>query len=165
MAEYIDTRDLADKMEQLVDEIDIKETEITDIKDKIEELELEIGEIPDIEGYESEFDRMDHISQLEEEINNLTEDIELLRTDIDDLSDDLKEIRDLESEIEDFEYGVTLIPESEFTDYVREFCIDCGYITKDVPSWIEVDWEGTAKNLMADFIEVEYEGQTYYCHQ
>lgn len=59
-------------------------------------------------------------------------------------------------------YPVTLIRESYFTDYARELCEDCGYIPKDFPHWIEVDWEATARNVLMDYFATEIDGVTYY---
>ena len=28
-------------------------------------------------------------------------------------------------------------------DYAENFCNDCGYIPKDMPTWIKIDWEET----------------------
>ena len=63
-------------------------------------------------------------------------------------------------------YPVTLIHEDYFIEYTKELCVDCGYINADkdneLPWWIEVDWEKTAKNMLMDYIEVDFDGQTYY---
>ena len=71
----------------------------------------------------------------------------------------LRSIRDgMESAWED----ESLISEHYFTDYMRELLEDCGYIPKDFPTWIEVDWEATAKNVKADYSTVEINGTDYY---
>lgn len=82
-----------------------------------------------------------------------------------DWLDEIVEITDIEK-LEDevgseFEYGVTLIEEDEFEDYCRDLIEECGYIAKDFPSWIEVDWSKTADNMRVDYSEVEYQGETY----
>lgn len=59
-------------------------------------------------------------------------------------------------------YPVTLIRESYFTDYTRELCEDCGYIPKDFPHWIEIDWEATSRNVLVDYSSTEIDGVTYY---
>lgn len=62
----------------------------------------------------------------------------------------------------DFEYDTYLIPEDEFDeDYVREMLEDIGYISKDFPWWIEIDWSKTADNVRTDYSEIEYNGTTY----
>ena len=55
-----------------------------------------------------------------------------------------------------------MIEEDDFEDYVRELLVDCGYISKDFPYWIEIDWEATSENVKQDYSELEYKGETYY---
>ena len=38
-------------------------------------------------------------------------------------------------------------------DFTRNILDDFGYIPKDFPSWIEIDWEATASNVMQDYVE------------
>lgn len=62
----------------------------------------------------------------------------------------------------DFQYGESIIHENYFTDYTQELCEDMGYISKDFPTWIEIDWEATAQNVMVDYSEFTFDGDTYY---
>ena len=49
-------------------------------------------------------------------------------------------------------YPVTLIRDSYFVDYATELCHDIGDIrTQDLPSYIEIDWEATARNIRMDY--------------
>ena len=83
--------------------------------------------------------------------------------------DEIEEITDiekLEDEVNDyagdnFEDGVYLIVEDDFEDFVEQDLEDCGYIPKDFPTWIEIDWEATANNVRQDYTEVEFRGTTY----
>ena len=38
-------------------------------------------------------------------------------------------------------------------DFAEQIATDCGYITRDLPSWIEIDWEKTWDNLSYDYCE------------
>ena len=38
-------------------------------------------------------------------------------------------------------------------DFTQNLLDDLGYIPKDFPSWIEIDWEATASNVMQEYIE------------
>lgn len=40
--------------------------------------------------------------------------------------------------------------------------VDIGYLPKDLPSWIEIDWNATAYNVRQDYDSVEYQGDTYW---
>lgn len=85
----------------------------------------------------------------------------------DDLDDDERErldaIRELADEgIPDWLYGATLIPESEFEGYARDFADDIGAVA-DNAGWphSHIDWKAAADELRQDFTEVEFMGETY----
>jgi hypothetical protein len=59
-------------------------------------------------------------------------------------------------------YPVTLIRDSHFTSYAREMLEDCGTIPRDLPTWIEIDWKATARNVKMDYTSVEIDGVTYW---
>ena len=74
----------------------------------------------------------------------------------------IEEIDKLEDEIgSEFEYGVTLIEEDEFEDYCQELLEDAGYISKDFPSWIIIDWDATCDNMREDYSELTFGGTSY----
>jgi len=62
----------------------------------------------------------------------------------------------------DWEYGEILIRDDYFTDYAREMLEDCGTIPRDLPSWVKIDWEATARNVRADYAAVDFDGVTYW---
>ena len=59
-------------------------------------------------------------------------------------------------------YPITLVRDSYFTDYAREMLEDCGTIPRDLPSWVEIDWDATARNVRDDYTPVEIDGATYW---
>ena len=61
----------------------------------------------------------------------------------------------------DWEYGATLIREDCFVDYCAQELEDCGYLPKDLPWWIAIDWDKTADNMRGDYTEIEVGGYTY----
>ena len=67
-----------------------------------------------------------------------------------------------ENDVADWQYGETFIHEEEFVEYVKDLVIDCGYIHKDMPGWIVIDWDETADNMKEDYEEYTFRGQTYY---
>lgn len=80
---------------------------------------------------------------------------------VEDLSE-ITRIDELENEIgSEFEDGVQLIEEADFEDYCADLLEDLGYISRDFPSWIEIDWGATASNIRLDYSEVEFDGITY----
>lgn len=132
----IDTRDLAEKRDEL------KETIFNAF-------------IETFPHYEDRTDCFEDILLDEEELESWRE----------DFTEELKEIEEIdniENEMgSEFSYGETLIDEDDFTEYAEELCTDIGYISKDFPNWIEIDWEATAQNIKSDYSEGTYQGVNY----
>ena len=137
MGNYIDSRDLEKRLEELQDERQ-------ELLDAIGEAENELSDSE--EGNNSE---------LEESLTDAKE--ALQEWDNDNLKE-MQELESLENEISEWSDGNTLIPEEDFVDYCQELCED---IPRDLPSYIVIDWDATAENLKADYSEVEYQGNTY----
>jgi hypothetical protein len=92
---------------------------------------------------------------------------ELLNMDHDDdEAAELKALQELAQEAvgysSDWHYGVTLIRDSYFTDYVQELLEDCGDIPQSLPSYVVIDWEATADNIKLDYSSVDFDGVTYW---
>lgn len=137
----MDTRDLIEKREYLIEEL------IQDFNEKFNTDFETIEEIKDIEPS----------SELEEVVDEWFFDNE-------DTLNIVDEINYLEEEIGcDFEYGVYLIEEKDFTEYCQEFVEDCGYIGRDLPTWItnNIDWDSVADDLRVDYSEIDYQGFSY----
>jgi hypothetical protein len=75
-------------------------------------------------------------------------------------------LRELLDEIGDeAQYGVVLIPESEFEDYARELAAGVPADRADVLSWPLncIDWARAARELAMDYSSVTFDGKDYYC--
>lgn len=59
-------------------------------------------------------------------------------------------------------YPVTLILDSYFTKYAEELCSDIGDLPKDIPSYLVIDWDATAKNIQQDYSSIDFDGDTYW---
>jgi hypothetical protein len=59
-------------------------------------------------------------------------------------------------------YPITLINEAHFVEAMKELCADIGDIPRELPSYIEIDWEATAKNLKVDYAETEFDDVTFF---
>jgi hypothetical protein len=59
-------------------------------------------------------------------------------------------------------YPLTLIHEDHFTQYVKELATDCGYLPRDLPDWIAVDWERTAEAVQQDYLMIDIGDRTYW---
>lgn len=132
---YLDTRDLQKQIDDL-------ESEIEDLNE----------EIKDLESYFQDTNDEEIATEIKEKLEELQ-----------DLRDELQPLLDLKDEdIPEWDYGATLIPESEWVNYVEDLVTDCEFVSNDVPWWIVIDWQATADNVAADYATVEYDGDTYY---
>lgn len=89
-------------------------------------------------------------------------------------ADDAKEYATLKDLLDDLQgnggdeqwrgdwYPVTLINDDYFVEAMKELCADIGDIPRDLPSYIEIDWEATAKNLRVDYSSTEFDGVTFW---
>ena len=134
----IDTRDLAEKREELQTDLvnsfnDYFDTELEDFGDLIEHID-----------------------------NSDNEDVEEWRDDKVYDFEHIDEINELEDEISEFSFGETLIPNNDFTEYCKDMVEDC-YNLKDVPDFIKdnINWEGVASDLGVDYSNVTYQGVSY----
>lgn len=60
-------------------------------------------------------------------------------------------------------YPGTLVRDSYWVDFCKEEVEDLGYIAKDFPWWIEIDWEQTSENMKQDYYTSgEFDGVTYW---
>ena len=39
-------------------------------------------------------------------------------------------------------------------EFAEQMVSDCGYISRDMPSWVEIDWAATWENLSYDYHEI-----------
>jgi len=128
-----------------------------DLNEKREELKTQI-----FDAFIEEFPQYEEITESYEDINFDEEEIQGFLDLWNDEIEEIKEIDNIEDECSEFNFGETLINEDYFTEYVKELLTDCGYISSDFPHWIEINWEETASNVMQEYSELEYQGQTFY---
>jgi hypothetical protein len=63
---------------------------------------------------------------------------------------------------DDWHHGATLVRYSYFTEYVRDLVHDCGDIPKELPSYIRIDWDATAREIMIDYFSVNFGNSRYW---
>ena len=132
----LDTRNLAERREALKQEI--------------------------LDSFLENFPHYEEMTESFEDIRFEEEEIESWKEYFEDELKEIEEIDDVENELgSEFEYGVTLVDVDDWEEYVEELLEDIGYIPKDFPSWIEIDWESTANNVKVDYTEVTYQGNSY----
>lgn len=139
---------MANALQDILDDV----VDLRDVIERFEELESEHDDL-EAECADSEEDGTkalnDWIEENNEEFQAIT-----------DLLDNLKGYGGDEQWRGDW-YPVTLISEDYFTDYCKDLVQDIGDLPNGIPSYIEIDWDATAKNLRVDYSEVEINGNTY----
>ena len=83
----------------------------------------------------------------------------------DDEKEELAQLLALQAQVKkycsDWEHGVTLVREDCFVEYCQEEVEDCGYLASDLPWWIAIDWDKTARNMRGDYTPAAVDGYTY----
>jgi hypothetical protein len=59
-------------------------------------------------------------------------------------------------------FPIMLIPDEDFTEYAQELLQDIGDLPRDIPSYIDINWESTADNIKEDYSSVDFEGTEYW---
>ena len=144
MSNILDTRDLQERLEEL-----------QGLKEAVETAQSTVDElmVSDLAAAQPDFDE-----KLDDARTELDEACEAFDG---EAQAELEELEALSEEVSEWTSGNQLIPEDDFEDYCQELCEDIGDIPKELPSYIVIDWEATARNLKADYSEVEYQGTTY----
>jgi hypothetical protein len=143
-----DSRDLIEYKEQLEQEVKDYFQEYCEEQDNIEWDDYSDHDIEDIKALDNTEEFLEFFDTYENELQEYK--------DIEEFCDEL------EAQCSDFHHGESIIHERYFVEYCEETLIDCGYIPKDMPSWIEIDMEATAENMKSDYAEVEFDGETYF---
>lgn len=141
--DIIDSRDVIEKIGDLETDIELIKEDIQDYRD-----ELANGE--------------DHT---EEEVQGIEDEIDNLTTQVAELEEELEPLKALAEECEgygDWSYGATLIHEEYFLEYAEQLAEDIGAVSSNA-SWPNnhIDWDAAAEELKIDYMEVDFDGQTY----
>lgn len=128
-----------------------------DLSKRREELKEEI-----LDSFLENFPHYQEMTESFEDIRFEEEEIQSWKEDFEDELKEIEEIDTIENELgSEFDYGITLVDVDDWEEFVEQDLKDLGYIPKDFPSWIEIDWEATANNVRQDYTEVEYQGNSY----
>jgi len=136
----------------IIDSRDIEER-INELESLIDDYESDIEELQDSDEFEG--DGLDTEDQQR---------LEQLREDLEEAQEELNPLTAIRDEVSssEWDYGLTLIHEDVWVDYVKELCEDIGEIPSELPSYIVVDWDATADNISVDYSTVTIEGNDYY---
>lgn len=160
----LDSRDIQSEIDNIEGLKNDYESDLESLNDELNDLQNELYDIENEEGYE---DKQNDIDSKLEEIADKENEIQDCEFEYNRYSEELEELESLKEEIESdsdegFEYGIQLIHESDIDDYLNEMLVDCGYIPKDMPSWIKIDWQATYNNMKEDYNEIELNGNMFY---
>jgi chromosome segregation ATPase len=177
--DVLDSRDIIERIEELESE---KESEleslneakeeadqaVSDLEDKIREIEGQLEQLePEDEHRESLESRLEDLQEdLDEACDNQNDAYKDVKNFVFDDEEELSSLQSLAEEAEgyssDWAHGEALIRYDYFEDYCKQMLEDCGDLPKNLPSYIEIDWAATAKNLEADYTEVDFDGVSYF---
>jgi hypothetical protein len=139
--DVIDSRDIISRIEELEEE---KEEFIVNESSIPEEKSPSWGEVAESQGdEESKWDETEE-------------------------GEELKALLAVQEEAEgycpDWKYGASLIRESFFTQYCKDLTKEIGGLPKEIPGYIEnnINWDGVAEDLQADYTSVDFDGVTYW---
>jgi hypothetical protein len=115
-----------------------------DVIARIEELESEVSDIEEAEGFDPLLAKQEHAEVYDE-----------LAT--------LKSLAEEGGSSPDWSHGETLIRDSYFQNYAQELVDDC-YDMKQADSWPfkHIDWGAAANALKADYFSVDFDGVEYW---
>lgn len=107
-------------------------------------------------------DIIERISELELELEDDSLDAEN-RQEVQGELDTLKKIADDCEGYGDWKYGATLIRDSYFEEYAQHLAEDTGAISRDA-TWPNnyIDWEAASDALKEDYMEVDFDGVSYW---
>ena len=138
-----------------------------DVIERIEELEGERQDLQDAfeTAVDNELQNTD--PEQRETLNTVRNDAYKALTDWDEENKaELDALKALAEEAEgyapDWRHGAALVRDSYFEDYARELLEDIGDIPRNLPHYIEIDWEATARNIQMDYTAVDFDGVSYW---
>ena len=160
----LDSRDIQKEIDNIEGLKNDYESDLELLNDELNDLQNDLYNIENDDDYA---DKQNDIDNKLEEIAEKESEIQECELEYSRHAEELEELEALKEEIENnsdegFEYGIQLIHENDIDDYFREMLFDCGYIPKDLPSWIEINWQATYNNMKQDYSEIELNGNTFY---
>lgn len=148
---HIDSREVIERIEELENErLDLVEA-ISEAEDLYEEQKND----PDITTEDVEEARLD-LDRKKEELKSFNEDYG------DELAN-LVNLAEQGEQISDWSYGMQLIHEDCFEDFVKELATEIGE-PPDLDRWPynHIDWAAAAEELKSDYTEIDFDNQVYY---
>lgn len=141
----IDSRDVIARIKELEEERESYAEEVATAQDAVNDLD---EETPDTGEAEALSDAIAALSVWDE-----------------DNGDELDALKSLAEEASgcssNWRHGEALIHREYFIQYVEELLQDIGDLPRNLPSYLVIDWEATAKNIECDYSSVDFDGEEY----
>lgn len=124
----------------------------------------EITEFEDVLDSRTIIERIQELEEREAELSEATEDDDDQFTD--EESQELADLRELAQQgetVADWVHGVTLVRDSYWVDYAKEYAEDTVLGLTDV-NWphTHIDWDAAAADLQTDYTSLEFRDVTYW---
>ena len=160
----LDSRDIQEEIDAVERLKNDYESDLESLKYELNDLERELYNIENEDDYQY---KQNYIDKKLEEIADKVNEIQECDFEYNRYFEELAELEKLKEEIsensdEGFEYGIQLIHENYIDDYLDELLEACGYIPKDLPHWVKIDWQATYDNMKEDYNEIELNGNKFY---
>jgi hypothetical protein len=146
--------------------------DVRDLIERFEELETEHEDL--VDALDSARENMEAIEEGDEALEEAKEEFKEKEEELKTWEEENGEFKELKELLEDLcgnggdhqwrgdWYPSSLINDSYFTEAMQDLVVDIGDLPKDIPSYLEIDWEKTANNLQQDYSSVEWEGTTFW---
>jgi len=104
------------------------------------------------------------------DVRDIIERFEEIEDSVED-KDEAEQLREILNELEGYGgdeqwrgswYPITLIRDSYFTEYAMEMLSDIGDLPAEIPHYIAIDKEATARNIQVDYSSIEIGDYTYW---
>ncbi len=163
----IDSRDVIKRYEELNDERENLVNTMKEAQDALDEAKATLADFADPTSAIDDDERDEQKAKVDDAQETLTE----AEAELDAFNqadgDELTALKALIDQCEgygDWACGETLIRDDYFTEYAEELARDCGMITDKSDKWPYtcIDWDRAAEELKQDYMEVDFDGTTYW---
>lgn len=165
--DVLDSRDVIKRISELEDERDALDSDVEEAQEAFDEADSALSRVSAHDVTPGDSDDVQALRAALKAADDALTAAKKAREDWNetDEAEELKALNRLADEAsgyaDDWHYGATLIRESYFTEYAENLVSEIGDMPRELPSYIVIDWEATAKNLKADYTEVDFDGVTY----
>lgn len=149
--------DTFDYNDDIIDSRDLykRQQELDSLKSEVEDAQAEYDEA--VENFENDEGTQEAVDDALKALKDAQDEFALPE------QQELDMLNNLENEIDDWMHGTTLIEESHFPTYAKQYASDVAEMPDDLRWPFNcIDWDRAAEELKSDFTEVTIDGNTFY---